>query len=707
MRSKNYPEKRIIAEVALPLPMDNTFYYVYPSNQPHADALGCKVSVSFGRKLLTGIIVRLHNEEDLKDKPELLKTIDKVYSSDGRITDEMFELSRWMADYYCCSLGEALSCAYPVKLHRKKSIQDKCAHDEIMEKTSTKKITLSTDQESAFNEVSDAIVKKENKTFLLYGVTGSGKTEVYLKLFRQVLDAGGSGIFLLPEISLTPQFVKRACEYLPGEVVLWHSRLTKKERDRAWQELALGKKRIVLGVRSAVFAPLKDIKLIVIDEEQEDTYKQDKKPMYHTREVAKKRAKYHNAAVLLGSATPDMVSYYKAQKGEYKLLTLTKRFSDVSMPDINLIDLRSGGVGRPQALISKELEAAISRALARREQIILFLNRRGFAPNCFCPECNWRAKCPRCSISLVQHEKWSAKNRPYHMPESDDGSAQLFSQKIKPEGSTGQLRCHLCGYFSGIPKVCPDCSSARLVLFGLGTQKLEKELRRLFPEARMFRMDYDTTKERDIHSKIYNDFLNEKFDILFGTQMISKGFDFPRVTLVGIVDADMLMHLPDFRAAEKTFRMIVQVAGRAGRKELTGRVLVQTYSPEHFVMQMAKSHDYSKFYNEDIKSREMFAYPPFTSLINVIMHGKKEEEVSKAIAELAGGAESVIKNKGLGDSISGPSPAVRPLVKHMYRYQMVIKIREQNKVMWSKYFKSIKLKSNLRIAVDIDPQSLF
>lgn len=709
MQLKNYPDKRIIAEVALPLPIDKTFYYEYPSKFTiPAKPAGSKVKVSFGNKPIVGVIVGLHQEHELDGKlPKKLKFVDKIYPVKECVPDEMLDLAKWMAGYYCCSLGEALQSVFPVKSYTRERPKHDCMDTSYSGNGKSENIELSREQKDAFDNISQALVSGKPSTFLLYGITGSGKTEIYVKLLRHVLESGGSGIFLVPEISLTPQFIKKTYDCFPGEVVLWHSRLSRKERNTAWEELASGEKKIVLGVRSAIFAPLKNIKVIIIDEEQEDTYKQETKPMYHTREVAKKRAQYHNATVILGSATPDVSSFYKAQTGEYKLVKLTKRFADAPLPKIDLIDLKAGYIGRTQALVTKDLVFAVKRALARREQIILFLNRRGFSPNCICYDCGWTARCPRCSVSLVKHEQVRHRKKvPYHLPDMAAMSAQKFREKINTGSAAGILRCHLCGYFGKIPVVCPECRNQKLTFFGLGTQKLEKEIRRLFPEARVFRMDYDSTREKDIHQKIYNDFLNEKFDILLGTQMISKGFDFPRVTLVGIIDADILMNLPDFRAAEKTFRMIVQVAGRAGRKELAGRVLIQTYYPDNFVLNKAKLHDYEEFYKEDIKSREMFEYPPFMELISVTVIGKNEEDVIKGIESISRSADEFIRNKKLKDKYSGPSPAIRPFVNNMFRYQLLIKTSAGNKILWSEFLKATRLKASLRMSVDVDPQSL-
>ncbi|MFH1283420.1 MAG: primosomal protein N' [bacterium] len=707
MLSNKFLHNNIIAEVALPLPIERNFYYIYPSNTLELKSIGCKVKVSFGRRSLIGIIVQLLYADELAGKlPKEIKPIEKIFFDQQGITEELLSLSKWMSEYYCCSRGEALASIFPVSGYSR--IPKKLSADSYntFDLNPAEPIELSQEQSVVFNNLLSSIKADAEETSLLYGVTGSGKTEIYLKLIKEILKDGYSAIFLLPEISLTPQFIKRCYEHFSNNVVLWHSRLTRQQRFKAWHELAAGEKRVVLGVRSAIFAPLKRIKLIVIDEEQEDTYKQESKPMYHTREVAIRRAKHHRAVVVLGSATPDVVSFHKARTHEYSLNVLKERFGKISMPNIQLIDLKRGSIGRTQALISRELEGSIKTRLARREQIILFLNRRGFAPHSMCPRCGWIAKCPRCLISLVKHETWSTKIAPYHHYQFSESKEEHFRQKVHQKDIEGHLRCHLCGFFRDIPKKCPECNSDHLVFFGIGTQKLEKELRRLFPEARMFRMDYDTTRERDIHMKIYKDFLNEKFDILLGTQMISKGFDFPRVTLVGIVDADILLHMPDFRAAEKTFRMIIQVAGRAGRRDIPGEVLVQTYYPEHFVLQLAKQHNYEAFFDYEIKSREYFRYPPFTEIINIIVQGKNEEEVIRQSEELASSINSFISDKASTSELSGPSPALRPLFKGQFRWQMILRTKSEYKYIWSSFFKNVKIKNSLKLAVDVDPQQL-
>jgi primosomal protein N' (replication factor Y) len=420
-------------------------------------------------------------------------------------------------------------------------------------------------------------------------VTGSGKTEVYLALIEATLRLGKSSIFLLPEISLTPQFVEIIRKRFGSKVGLWHSKISKTEKYRTLEAARAGTIKIMLGARSAIFAPFKDLGLVIIDEEHEPSYKQEQKPSYQTREVAIERTRLNNAVAVFGSATPSLDTYYRAKQGEFTLIELPERIDARAMPPVTIVDL--SGMRGPSKILSPSLSQTLTRVLARREQSILFLNRRGFAPGVNCPRCGNVWQCPRCSIALVYHKD--------------------------PEG----LRCHYCDFRQDWPSSCPHCGEKRIAIYGMGTQKAEEEIKRLFPQGRMFRLDADSASKKGVYQKVYEDFKKEDFDILLGTQMVVKGFDFPRVTFVGVLDADTALYLPDFRSAERTFQLITQAAGRCGRSDMGGEVVVQSRHTGHYALAAAQKHDYHEFYKQEIEFRRQLHYPPFCRLLNILIRG--------------------------------------------------------------------------------------
>ncbi|MEK7706933.1 MAG: primosomal protein N', partial [Verrucomicrobiota bacterium] len=433
-----------------------------------------------------------------------------------------------------------------------------------------------------------SILHPPSSTFLLHGVTGSGKTEVYLQAIAHALEQGKGAIVLVPEISLTPQTVERfKARFSSGKlktlVAVLHSHLSAGERHDEWHKIRQGRARIVIGARSAIFAPVEPLGLIVVDEEHEHTYKQEEAPRYHARDVAIVRGQMENAVVVLGSATPSLESYHNCKKGKYTLLELPERVDDQKMPHVRVVDMRQaarGGKGIP--IFSQQLKEAIAQRLERGEQTILFLNRRGYSTSLQCPLCGFVAKCPNCSLSLT-----------YHRPEQ-------------------KLSCHLCGHVEPVPAVCPEvkCKNPAIRYAGTGTQRVEETLAKLFPQARIKRMDSDVMKRKDDYRKVLGDFRTGKIDILVGTQMIAKGLHFPNVTLVGIIYADLALHLPDFRAGERTFQLLTQVAGRAGRGDVEGEVFVQAFTPFHPAIQYARRHDFTGFYEQEIEFREQLKYPP-------------------------------------------------------------------------------------------------
>ena len=518
--------------------------------------------------------------------------------------------------------------------------------------------------------VSSSVNLNEHNTYLLYGVTGSGKTEVYMELIDKVINNGKSAIMLVPEISLTPQIVDRFVTRFGEDVAILHSGLSDAERYDEYRKIMNGKVKIVVGARSAIFAPLKDIGVIVIDEEHSSTYKQDNNPRYHARDVAILRGKYHNCPVILGSATPSLESFARAKKGVYKLLTLMNRAGGGHLPKVSIIDMKNE-VKKGNFILSAELTKKIEEKINRQEQVILLLNRRGYSSILTCRDCGNVLKCPNCDISLTYHK------------------------------TSNTNRCHYCNYSVKNVHKCPVCGSDNIKDYGLGTEKLEEELNKKF-KARIIRMDMDTTSRKGMHEKIIEDFGNHKYDILLGTQMIAKGLDFPLVTLVGVINADSSLNIPDFRSAENTFGLLSQVSGRAGRSDLEGEVIIQTYNPEHYSIVLAKEHNYLKFYEEEMKIRKVLSYPPFYYLTLVNITSKDYEmgfsEVNKIGAYLR-------KYLNADTIVLGPSMANVFKINNVYHYQCIIKYKYDDKLnkVLTKLDEIYKVNNKVDISIDVNP----
>ena len=513
-----------------------------------------------------------------------------------------------------------------------------------------------------------------NKSYLIHGVTGSGKTEVYMNLIESVIMNGKQGIMLVPEISLTPQTIERFKGRFDHVAVI-HSKLSAGEKYDEWKRIREGKVDVVVGVRSAVFAPLKNLGIIIIDEEHENSYKSDITPKYHARDVAYKRCSIENAMLVLGSATPCIETYYEAQNGKYIICNMQRRVENRKMPQLQIVDMREEIITGNRTIFSRKLYEEITKALKTKNQIILFLNRRGFSTFVSCRKCGLVMKCPKCDVSLT-----------YHMDKN-------------------MLNCHYCGYSIKSPNICPSCKSNYIKYFGVGTQKIESEVKKYFPDARVLRMDMDTTSRKGSHFKIYNEFKNRDADILIGTQMISKGLDFPGVTLVGIIAADQSLNIPDFKACERTFELITQVAGRAGRGSDDGKVIVQTYDPEHYSIKSAVEHDYLGFYNKEILIRKTFKYPPFSSLVSIIISSKIEQEVISSINIITAKIKGII-NPQYDMIILGPSPAPIPKINSYYRWQTIVKgiissiLKSEIQLILNETYLKNK---NVKINVDIHP----
>lgn len=549
------------------------------------------------------------------------------------------------------------------------------------------KYILNGQQERVFGRIMSSVdgLADGNK-FLLHGVTGSGKTEVYLQLVEEMLKRGKDSIILVPEISLTPQTIDRFVGRFGDKVAILHSRLSQGERFDQWRRIKQGRVKIAIGARSAVFAPFKNLGLIVIDEEHESTYKSSQNPKYNTIDVAAKRVELEKAFLVLGSATPSIESYYRALKKEYILLELKYRANRQVMPKVDLVDMRKELEVGNRSIFSFLLQAKMKEALENNKQIILFLNRRGFSTFVSCRKCGYVVKCQNCDISMTYYKK------------------------------VNRLRCNYCGVTVQLPRICPQCGSSYIKYFGIGTEKVEEMVRELFPHARIRRMDGDTTSRKGSYERILEDMKNKKVDILIGTQMISKGLDFEDVVLVGIITADTSLNLPDYSSPEKTFQLVTQVAGRAGRGEEEGRVVLQTYSPDHYSIVHAKEQDYLSFFMTEINLRKEFLYPPFIDLVNILVYGEDYNRVyniSKELYNIIGKEIKAIYGKDYGDYIMGPYPAPLERIKKNYRYQIILKLEDKYKSMLKDllYRVYIKNENNLnldtvKISIDINPSTI-
>jgi primosomal protein N' (replication factor Y) len=541
----------------------------------------------------------------------------------------------------------------------------------------TSPLSLTAAQKEAIEPILDSIQNNLHKVFLLYGVTGSGKTEIYLQSIQDVINRGKEAIVLVPEISLTPQMVNRFKGRFGDLVAVMHSGLSAGEKYDEWRKIQRKEVKVVVGARSAIFAPFENLGIMIIDEEHETSYKQEEMPRYHARDVAIERAVRSNCPVVLGSATPALESFARAKKGVYELLTLPSRMNEHALPAVEIIDMREELRGGNRSMFSRTLLEKLRDRLEKKQQTVLFLNKRGFSSFVMCRDCGYVVNCPNCDISLTYHRV------------------------------TEQMKCHYCGYEGRVPAACPECGSEHIRYFGTGTQKVEEELGKILPEARVIRMDVDTTSRKGSHERLLTDFQEGKADILLGTQMIAKGLDFPNITLVGVLSADTMLHLPDFRSSEKTFQLLTQVSGRAGRHELPGEVVIQTYTPEHYSIEFSGKQDYDLFYNQEMMVRKIHKYPPFyyLSMINI-----SHEQLMKAVSVTEKIVQYVRTRLSNETVVLGPVASPIPRINNRYRYQCLIKYkREPNltetlKNILNQYQKEAA--TGLQVSVDTNPYIL-
>ena len=712
---------------------DKTFLYRIPSNLESSVSKGKRVKIPFGNRYLEGFVIDITSslEENIKVK-DILEVIDEK----AILNEELLLLGKYIADKTLCSLITAYQTMLPKALKANikinmKPIKEKylllnknkdidsylknCPYKsqvEILNKlkeekevkidnltssintlikkdliyleyrdkyryeynknTLDKKVTLNEEQENAVNIVSNNF--NSAITYLLYGVTGSGKTEVYLSLIEKVINNGKSAIMLVPEISLTPQIISRFKARFGDDVAVLHSALSDGERYDEYRKIMEDKVHIVVGARSAIFAPLKNIGIIIIDEEHVQTYKQDTSPRYHARDVAIWRSNYYKCPLILGSATPSLESYARALKNIYYLLELKQRANKKDLPNITVVDMKKE-YAKKNMIFSDALKKNINKCLDLKEQVILLLNRRGYSSIITCKDCGHVFKCPNCDISLTYHK------------------------------TSNILRCHYCGYATNFPSNCPNCKQKNLKDFGLGTERLEEEINHLFPQARVVRMDLDTTSKKGGHEKIIDDFANYKYDILVGTQMIAKGLDFPLVTLVGVINADMSLNIPDFRSSERTFQLLCQVSGRAGRASKEGNVIVQAINNEHYSIKHAMKHDYLGFYQEEMNIRKILKYSPYYYITLIKIMAK---DYTKGMNEAIKIASYLKKELSKETIVLGPSPANVLKINNIYNFQCIIKYRKDDNLIKTLKFIDNKyiIEKDINISIDQDPLRL-
>ena len=718
--------------------VDRPFHYHIPEQLTEKISPGVRVRVPFGARKIEGYVIGLTSTPSVAETKSILEVIEGV----TRITDELLQLARWMALYYMCPLVTVLQSFFPrgsfsVKKVEWASLVAPITEDELMKISrrapkqgqiaealqlkgslpvqqvlkelgaGRKSLTalvekgiirltfqegyssgdaplkleepyiLTEEQTKAFSAIQDNLLSDSYQTFLLHGVTGSGKTEIYFRSIAQTIKAGYQAIVLFPEISLTIHLIERFKNRFGSQVAILHSGLTVRERQDTLRKISLGQASVIMGARSAVFAPVPKLGLIILDEEHETSYQQDVTPKYHAREVAIVRGFLNKATVILGSATPSLESYYKAEEGKFQLIQMVNRVEQQNLPKVLVVDLRQELRTGNDGLFSRLLQEKLKDRLKKGQQSILFLNRRGYGNFYSCRDCGQVIKCKNCDVSMVYY---AGKN---------------------------QLKCNYCGYHQDPPTTCPTCGGNRIRHLGAGTEKVEDELQELLPKARIIRIDSDTINKKGEQERLFKLFEEGQADVMIGTQMVAKGLDFPEVTLVGVILADQMLSFADFRARERTFQLLTQVAGRAGRGKLPGEVIVQAYSPEDWTIEAAREHDYEKFYRQEIRFRQVLKYPPFSHLARILVSSEREAQAEKACREIA----NIIfpKQKDLGITLLGPSQSPVAKINNIYRWQIYVKgpdikkIRHLIAVSLNEAAQKKSLPRDVHFSLDIDP----
>ncbi|MBD3379644.1 MAG: primosomal protein N' [Candidatus Omnitrophica bacterium] len=658
-------------EVVTSLPIDRTFQYRVTGKESFAPGIGKRVHIPFRSSRRVGYIVAMEDSPQVEDVRPLIDIIDE----EPVFTPEMIDLAEWIKNNYFCSWGEALEAMIPGALKRGKISMTSRISEEEEKVEPTSPHEPNPEQKKVLEDISECLDEGRNEVFLLHGITGSGKTEIYLQAMEKVLSRGGSGVVLVPEISLTPQTVERFRSRFDDMVAVFHSKMLQSSRFAEWKRIREGKARVVVGPRSAVFSPITRPGIFIVDEEHEPSYKQEDSPRYHAREVAIRRAAYAGVPVILGSATPSLESYHKAVQGDYKLVELTQRIREKALPRVKLVDMRMEFDTRVgHTVISRAMEDILGKDISKGHQALIFQNRRGYSTFVLCRKCGYVLKCAKCDSPMVLHREKS------------------------------ELICHYCNRRLPPPAACPDCREEALSYRGAGTERIEKAIKKILPEARVARMDSDTMSKRGAHAKVLKAFKKHELDVIVGTQMIAKGLDFPKVTLVGVVSADANLNLPDFRSGERTFSLITQVAGRAGRGDLGGEVVVQTYTPEHYAVNLAAKHDFKGFYDREIDSRRDLLLPPFVHLAKITVRGRKEDNVIKSVNRLADKLRARMPDADL----LGPAPAPISRLRGYYRWNVLLRAPDREKMVSGlrKALKGHRKGTGIYMAVDVDPMSM-
>ncbi len=654
-------------EIVFNIPLNKTLTYKKPDEITDS-LVGCRVIAPIRGRGVKGVVV---TETDTLNGNYTPLLIQKRIDLEPICGEYEFKLASWISEYYHTSFGEALFASLPAGNPSKK---DKKVNPIKIKQQPY--FTLNDEQEDALNKIISGIDKKESNTFLIHGVTGSGKTEVYMRAIKHVISIGKEAIVILPEISLTPQTIKRFAERFEGRVAVLHSKLSPNQKYRYWQMIRKGEIQIIVGARSAIFSPTPNLGIIVVDEEHETSYKSSETPRYNARQIAFYRAERESATLILGSATPSVETYFHAKNNtKIKLLSLNKRASNINMPDVNIIDMKTAKRSNIFSMMSEDLVLAINSTLDKKEQVILLLNRKGYSNYVSCSHCNRVLECPHCSVSLTYHK------------------------------SRDIVMCHYCGYTQHTDEKCDECNIGVLKKLGVGTERVEENLKLIFPNANIYRVDQESVKAVGSYETIFDDFKNQKIDILIGTQMIAKGLDFPNVTLVGVLLADTALHIPDFRSAERTFSLLTQVAGRSGRGDKKGAVYIQTYSPTHYALEYAKNHDYKAFYDEEIIKRRENLYPPFSRLVRIVVRGIDEKIVESDTYKILDILEVHTMHLGESIEIVGTAPCVMSKLKKYYRWNILIKTKNQSllKEFFTELRTSFAAQKGNYVEIDIDP----
>ncbi len=674
----------LYADVILPLPLQDTYTYAIPQDMESGICRGCRVVVQFGaKKVYTAIVIRVHDQRLNFDN---IKYISELLESTPIVNENQLSLWNWISSYYMCPLGDVYKAALPGGLKPKdqnalkeknKRRKLKLAYEDWNAREDEIRKNLSPAQTKAFNEINESFNKFN--TSLLHGVTSSGKTEIYINLIKEYIAKGKQVLYLLPEIALTTQITNRLESVFGDSMCVYHSKYTDAQRVAVYQkQLSDEPFQLVLGVRSSVFLPFQNLGLVIVDEEHEQSYKQQEPaPRYHARSAALMLAKQFDAKTLLGTATPSFETYHAARSGRFGYIQLTERFKGMQLPEIQIVDIKTlRKQKRMLGAFSPDLVDEIRGALSRGEQVILFQNRRGFSHFIECKQCGWVPRCAHCDVSLTYHKK------------------------------TNQLTCHYCGYTYRLPEVCPSCEEKNFINKGVGTEKVEDQIHELFPEASVLRMDLDTTRARDSYEKIINEFADHKADILIGTQMVTKGLDFDSVSIVGILDADTMLNQPDFRAYERTFQTLSQVAGRAGRKNHAGKVILQTRSADSSLIQQVTGNDFWGMFYDQMLQRKAFNYPPFYRLIYIYLKHRDGVLLDHLAVEMADKLRAVF-----GERVLGPDAPPVSRVQSLFIRKIMIKVEHSaspNKVRSAilavqRQILEQPIANSLNIYYDVDP----